>query len=73
MAEVALFRPDDPHELVAASFACRMCLSGHVELDLRSEDYDPVAVCTCRECGDVRPVYLSSAQALRLALISCRL
>jgi hypothetical protein len=72
MVEVASFLPDDPEELVAASFACRVCLSGDVEWRLCGAGYDAYALCTCRMCGDARPVYLTVAQALRLALTAAR-
>lgn len=68
MLEVATFQPDDRAELVGASLACRRCLHGEVDWALDGDAYDPSALCTCRACGYVRRVYLSSEQALRLAL-----
>lgn len=64
-----MFLPDDPQELVDASLACRACLSGAIDWSLDAEGYDASVLCTCRDCGDTRRVYLSGLQALRLALI----
>lgn len=68
MAEVASFRADDDPLLVAASLACRMCLSGEVDTLLSIEDFDAEATCRCRACGHERTVSLTSDQALRLSL-----
>jgi hypothetical protein len=66
--ELASFRGDDDPCLIAASLACRVCLSGDVEWSLRVDDFDGEVVCRCRGCGDVRTVSLTSDQALRLSL-----
>ncbi|HEX4107875.1 MAG TPA: hypothetical protein VHX88_07045 [Solirubrobacteraceae bacterium] len=69
MVEVASFLAEDPQELVDASLACRMCLSGEVDWTLGGDGYDAFVRCRCRHCGDARDVYLTPAQALRLALV----
>lgn len=69
MLEVANFRQDDPAVLVAASLACRVCLSSDVAWSLDGEPQeDPSVVCACRACGDTRRVFLAPEQALRLAV-----
>ena len=68
MLELASFRGDDHPDLVAASLACRACLSSDVEWSLAIDDFDAEAVCRCRACGYRRTVSLTSEQALRLAL-----
>jgi len=66
--ETASFRGDDVGCLVAASLACRICLSGSIDWALAVEDWDHEVVCRCRDCGDERVVSLTGDQALRLAL-----
>ena len=66
--ELATFRGDDDPSLVAAALACRMCLSGDVEWSLRVDDFEGAVECSCRSCGYVREVSLTSEQALRLSL-----
>jgi uncharacterized Zn finger protein len=66
--ELASFRGNDDPCLIAASLACRVCLSGDVEWSLRLHDFDGEVVCRCQDCGDVRTVSLTSDQALRLSL-----
>lgn len=66
--ELASFRGDDEPCLIAASLACRVCLSGDVEWSLRVDDFDGEVQCRCLSCGDVRTVSLTSDQALRLSL-----
>ena len=66
--ELASFRGDDDPCLIAASLACRVCLSGDVEWSLQVDDFDGEVQCRCRCCGDVRTVSLTSDQALRLSL-----
>lgn len=69
LTETASFRGDDETLLVAASLACRMCLSGEIDWSLRVEDWDAEAECRCRACGYKRTVSLTSDQALRLSLM----
>ncbi|HEY1276536.1 MAG TPA: hypothetical protein VGF25_16625 [Thermoleophilaceae bacterium] len=66
--ELASFRGNDDPSLVAASLACRICLSGDVEWSLEVDDFGGQACCHCRACGDSRIVTLTSEQALRLWL-----
>ncbi len=66
--EVASFRGDDDACLVAASLACRVCLSSAIDWSLRVADWDHEVVCRCRDCGDERVVSLTGDQALRLSL-----
>ena len=68
--ELASFRGDDDPCLIAASLACRVCLSSDVQWLLRVEEFDGEAECRCRGCGYVRTVSLTSDQALRLSLQS---
>jgi hypothetical protein len=68
MVELATFRPDDEPCLVAASLACRRCLSGSVEWSLRGPVSEPRVECRCRDCGYARTVELTGAQELRLSL-----
>jgi hypothetical protein len=66
--ELASFRGDDEDCLVEAALACRMCLSGDVEWSLEVDDFDGHVDCSCRACGYVRTVALTSDQTLRLSL-----
>jgi hypothetical protein len=68
MLETASFRGDDDPTLVAASLACRVCLSGDVEWALEIGDFDGQVHCHCRSCGDRRVVSLTCDQTLRLSL-----
>jgi hypothetical protein len=68
LLESATFRSDDQDCLVVAALACRSCLSEQVEWSLEALDYDAQVNCRCRRCGDFRVVYVTPAQALRLAL-----
>ena len=68
MVEVTSFRGDDDPALVAASLACRVCLSGDIEWALEIGDFDGQVHCRCRACGDRRVISLTSDQTLRLSL-----
>lgn len=68
LTETASFRGDDVTPLVAASLACRMCLSGEIDWSLRVDDWEAEAECRCRGCGAVRTVSLTGEQALRLSM-----
>ena len=68
--ELASFRGDDEPCLIAASLACRVCLSSNVQWWLRVEEFEGEVMCRCRGCGHVRTVSLTSDQALRLSLQS---
>jgi Fe-S-cluster-containing hydrogenase component 2 len=70
LADTARFRSDDPDELVLASLACPVCLSGsEVEWTLESEGYDPSVQCVCHRCERAWCVYVTPEQALRLTLM----
>jgi uncharacterized UBP type Zn finger protein len=47
----ANFHGDDAECLVAASLACRACLSGEIEWRLEVTEHDPRVHCRCRRCG----------------------
>jgi hypothetical protein len=66
--EIASFRGDDDPSLVAASLACRVCLSGEVDWALEIGEFDGQVHCHCRNCGARRVVSLTSDQTLRLSL-----
>jgi hypothetical protein len=66
--ELASFRGNDDPCLVEAALACRACLSSDIEWALEVDDFDAEAHCSCRACGYVRTVSLTSDQALRLSL-----
>jgi len=68
LLELANFRGDDDPSLVAAALACRACLSGDVEWSLRVDDFEGTVECSCKSCGYVREVSLTSEQTLRLSL-----
>ena len=68
MRELANFRGDDDPSLVAATLACRACLSGAVDWSLIPDEWDYEVECRCRNCGYVRIVSLNGDQALRLLL-----
>jgi len=68
MVELTSFRGDDDRCLVAASLACRMCLSGEVDWTLEVDDFDGQVNCRCRSCGHARVITLTYDQALRLSL-----
>jgi hypothetical protein len=66
--ELAQFRGNDEQSLVAATLACRGCLSGDVEWSLSVDDFEGEVECRCRSCGYARAVSLTSEQTLRLSL-----
>ena len=67
--ETAAFRAHDQDCLVAASLACPVCLSGHVDWHLSAtDDYESHVDCSCGVCGHTRTLFLGQMQALRLAL-----
>lgn len=65
--DVARFRPDDDARLVAASFACPVCLGldGDARLVIAPDDSE--VRCSCA-CGTAWTVAVDPAQMLRLAL-----
>jgi hypothetical protein len=66
--ETASFRGDDEAPLVAASLACRVCLSGAADWSLRVDEIGGEVRCQCRRCGARRVLSLTPDQALRLAI-----
>jgi hypothetical protein len=70
LADVARFTAQDPDTVVAASFACPICLHGdEVTREVSLDGYDPSVSCECLECGVGWRVYLTPDQALRLGLM----
>ena len=71
LADTARFRVDDPDPLVAAAFACPLCLRGE-EIEWRAAlgGYDPSVECHCPSCDERWRVYLAPHQALRLGLMA---
>lgn len=66
--DVARFRADDDAQLVAASFACPVCLGldGTARLVLDPDDSE--VECACRTCGADWGVAVDAAQVMRLVL-----
>ncbi len=70
LADVARFTPQDPDVLVAAGFACPICLhADHVTREVALEGYDPSVSCECPTCDASWRVYLTPEQALRIGLM----
>lgn len=68
MDDDARFLPDDPPELVTASFACPRCLHSPSVVRLPGIHDEPVVECACLPCSAGWRVGLSAMQMLRLAL-----
>lgn len=64
----ARFRPDDPDELVVASFACPRCLHKPTDARLSTHYNEPSVSCACLPCAEGWEVSLSGLQFLRLTL-----
>ena len=70
LADVARFTAQDPDTVVAASFACPICLQDDtVTREVSLDGYDPSVSCECPECQVSWRVYLTPEQALRLGLM----
>ena len=70
LADVARFTAQDPDAIVAASFACPICLHGDIiDHQVSLDGYDPSVSCECPECDATWRVYLTPEQALRLGLM----
>jgi hypothetical protein len=70
LADVARFGAQDPDVLVAAAFACPICLHEEgVSREVSLEGYDPFVSCECPTCDASWRVYLMPEQALRLGLM----
>lgn len=68
MHDAARFLPDDHEALVAASFACPVCLRRPSYARLSAHHDVPAASCACLPCARGWEVGLSGAQMLRLTL-----
>jgi len=68
MNDAARFHPGDPVELVAASFACPVCLHAPSVVRLPAERDETAARCGCQPCSADWEVALNDLQMLRLAL-----
>jgi hypothetical protein len=66
--DTARFRPDDHDDLVAASFACPVCLHRPSFARLSGYYDEPSASCACLPCAQGWEVALSGLQMLRLTL-----
>jgi hypothetical protein len=66
--DTARFLPDDRQELVAASFACPLCLHRPTFARLSTCDDEPTATCACLPCAHGWEVGLTDLQMLRLTL-----
>jgi hypothetical protein len=64
----ARFRPEDPEDLVAASFACPLCLCAAAQVLIVRHDTDATASCLCRHCALGWRVGLDPSQTLRMLL-----
>jgi hypothetical protein len=67
-SEVARFRPDDPDELVQASFACSGCLCEPTHATVHLGDDEPTVDCHCHRCDLHWRVDLTAEQSLRVQL-----
>ena len=66
--DVARFAVDDPEVLVAATFACPVCLRAACRVLLADGAELPVARCTCEHCACVWTLAVDAPQLLRLSL-----
>ncbi len=66
--DVARFRADDDAALVAASFACPVCLGLDAAARLVLERDDSEVECRCAACATEWSVAVDPTQALRLVL-----
>jgi hypothetical protein len=67
-AEVARFRPDDPDQLVQASFACAFCLCQPAVATVAHGPDGAAVDCRCHACEQAWTVVLSPEQSLRVQL-----
>jgi hypothetical protein len=66
--ESARFRPDDPDELVQASFACSYCLHQPTVATVEHGTDGAAVECCCHECERDWMVALTAEQSLRVQL-----
>jgi len=70
LTDVARFTAQDADVVVAAAFACPICLREEpVAREVTLEGYDPFVSCECPTCVESWRVYLTPEQALRLGLM----
>ncbi|UGS37443.1 hypothetical protein [Capillimicrobium parvum] len=67
-SEIARFRPDDPDELVHASFACSGCLCEPTHATVQLSSDSATVDCHCHRCGLDWRVDLTAEQSLRVQL-----
>jgi hypothetical protein len=68
----ARFRVDDPLALVAASFACPLCLRRASLVFLDEDEGEHSATCRCALCDKTWTVALGADQFLRVKLLPPR-
>ena len=66
--DVARFAPGDPAALVAATFACPVCLDVDCDVTLHPAPRTSAAACACATCRSAWSVDLDPGQLLRLTL-----
>jgi len=66
--DVARFLADDDERLVAASFACPVCLGLDADARLTLERDDCEVACSCSSCRTEWSVAVDAAQVMRLVL-----
>jgi len=66
--DVARFRADDDARIVAASFACPVCLGLDAVARLLLVPDDPEVECRCTSCATEWSVGVDPAQTMRLVL-----
>jgi len=66
--DVARFRADDDERLVAAAFACPVCLGLDADARLILEHDDSEVECSCSSCRTEWLVAVDAAQVMRLVL-----
>lgn len=66
--DVARFRADDDERIVAASFACPVCLGLDADARVVLERNDSEVECSCSSCRTQWSVAVDAAQAMRLVL-----
>jgi hypothetical protein len=67
-AEVARFRPDDPDDLVQASFVCAYCLHQPSMATVVHGVEGSAVECRCHACETTWTVMLTPEQSLRVQL-----
>ncbi|MFN8201364.1 MAG: hypothetical protein U0S48_02290 [Solirubrobacteraceae bacterium] len=68
ISEIARFRPDDPDELVCASFACSGCLCEPTHATVLLCSDAATVDCHCHRCDLDWSVDLTAEQSLRVQL-----